>query len=190
MTAVPQQWYHTVESATSLQHTLPLQYRYTLYEPHSHKIATTQSRTFATNSPKAQNKPIHKPAEAGRIVLHQQNVKKLKPGQVKLCSGCGTEVRRSSSKNDSQISSHQIISGIEANKGMELSKKQSKKARYADAVDMDKGAFLCDRCKALNSENIFRAYDALGGCQSGGIFKSIAAHCWSASVWVMYCRGR
>lgn len=162
MTAVPQQWYHTVDSATSLQDTFPQQYHSTLDEPHSYKrIAIIQSRTFATNSPKVQNKPNHKPSEAGRIVLHQENIKKLKPGQVKLCTGCGTEVRRASSKNDNQISSHQIISGVEANKGLELSKKQSKKARYADAVDMDKGAFLCDRCKALKSENIFRAYDAL-----------------------------
>ena len=140
-----------------------------------------QRRTFASsNSPKKKsnttNKPQHhKPAEAGRIVLHQSNIKKLKPGQVKLCSGCGTEVRRASTKNDTQISAHQIIAGVDADRDVERSKKQTKKARYADAVDMDKGAFLCDRCKALQSENIFRAYDALADV-SPEVFSSQLQH--------------
>jgi hypothetical protein len=107
------------------------------------------------------NKNKAKPSEAGRIVLHQNNLKKLKPGQVKLCNGCGTEVRRASSKSNDQISAHQIIAGVDANKDIELSKKQAKKARFAEATSMDKGAFLCDRCRALQSENIYRAYDAL-----------------------------
>jgi hypothetical protein len=50
------------------------------------------------------------------------------------------------------ITTHQNIAGIEANQGMALSKTQSKKAHFADAVSMDKGASLCDRCKALQSE--------------------------------------
>ena len=131
---------------------------------------TVQPQRLRTLTTNASNAP--KPSEAGRIVLHQSNLKNLSPGQVKLCHGCGTEVRRqtttsrSSSSNQNtttttQVSAHQILAGVDANKGVHRSKRQTKASRFADAMAMNKGAFLCDRCRALRSNNIFRAYDAL-----------------------------
>ena len=51
----------------------------------------------------------------------------------------------------------------------ELSKRQAKQARFADALDTTPYShktgvgqgFLSDRCKALKSNNIWKAYDAL-----------------------------
>ncbi len=126
-----------------------------------------QRRTLASKAAK--------PAEAGRIVLHQSYLKNLKPGQVKLCNGCGTEVRRTSTSDNTQVSAHQIIAGVDANKDVNRTKRQAKASRFADAMDMNKGAFLCDRCKALKSDNIFRAYDALADV-SPEVFSSQLQH--------------
>jgi 50S ribosome-binding GTPase len=122
---------------------------------------------------KAASQDKVKPADAGRIVLHQANIKRLKPGQVKLCAGCGTEVRRLG-RADQQISAHQVIAGVDA-ADENRTKNQSKKARYAEAAEANKGAFLCDRCRALQSDNIYRAYDALADV-SPEVFSSQLRH--------------
>jgi len=53
-----------------------------------------------------------------------------------------------------------MLAGQEAVESTGLSKTQQKKLRYADITDTN-SSFLCDRCKALKSDNIWKAYDAL-----------------------------
>jgi len=73
-----------------------------------------------------------------------------------MCVGCGTEVT-SSSRN----SSVGMIAGAEAVDPAQ-SKTKSKKARFVDPTDKSQNTgFLCHRCQALQSNNIWKAYDAL-----------------------------
>lgn len=106
----------------------------------------------------SEKKAVRKGGDAGRIVVLQTTGKFKEGGTPKLCSGCGTEVRRGSGSSSSQM-----LSGADAVLDG-TSKKRSKLGRYVDAVDSRQGgnsAFLCERCKALKSNNVWKAYDAL-----------------------------
>lgn len=130
------------------------------------------TRCFATDDFKKKKKkktrksPGNVNAKDGRIIAKQESkVSKSKKASSRLCVGCGVEVVRSNSgrsNDDGDGDGVGMIGGKEAVEGSSLSKKQQKKLRYVD-VTTDKGqsTFLCDRCKALKSDNVWKAYDAL-----------------------------
>lgn len=77
----------------------------------------------------------------------------------RLCSGCGVEVIRGGARGSSKNVG--MIAGEEAVAETGATKKQQKKMRYVDVSDRESSSFLCDRCKALKSNNVWKAYDAL-----------------------------
>lgn len=89
---------------------------------------------------------------AGRIRMEERG--KAKGKKSKICSGCGAEVVRGSG------SSKVFSTGQDALEGK--SKRAAKKSRYYDAFDRDRDPdFLCSRCRALQSDDVWGAYDAL-----------------------------
>lgn len=109
-----------------------------------------QQRSFAVHK----NKGLGKGATAGLIAVQQPGLKKKKKGGPRICSGCGTQVISGDSGGSL------FSTGEDAIKNTSLSKKQAKKARYADLGEFGNN-FLCNRCKALQKNNIWEAYDAI-----------------------------
>ena len=85
-----------------------------------------------------------------------QSSKVSKKGS-RLCSGCGVEVMQS--KDGRQNVG--MIAGEEAVGETGASKTKQKKLRYLDVSDIGASSFLCDRCKALKKDNVWKAYDVL-----------------------------
>jgi ribosome biogenesis GTPase A len=96
---------------------------------------------------------------AGRIVLQQSTGGKS--SKSKMCIGCGTEVTFDGGRGGNDNKEQRMLTGVEAVDGR--SKSQVKKSRYFDPTDTKTAGvnFLCDRCKALKSNNFWKAYDAL-----------------------------
>lgn len=131
---------------------------------------TTRSFVAASASSKSPSysKSTVKGGDAGRVVIHQSSggagSGKLK--QPRLCAGCGTEVRRHATGSDEKAA---FLTGADALlEG--VSKKKAKLTRFVDAVEstpvsrktgVSQGVFLCDRCRALQGDNVWKAYDAL-----------------------------
>lgn len=88
---------------------------------------------------------------AGRIVMWQTNAGKNK-SNPRLCVGCGSQIVSGTTTG--------IAAGADG-LSSELSTTQAKKARYLDITDNTTGSFLCCRCRALQNNNIWKAYDAL-----------------------------
>ena len=112
-------------------------------------LATTSKAAHRPKAVAAASRKI-KPSSAGRIVLTEEGRSKRAASQPKLCSGCGTEI---------------IAGGRTAVAGGTAAMENSlstgkKKARYSDVTDQG-GAFLCQRCKALQAGQVWGAYDAL-----------------------------
>lgn len=84
--------------------------------------------------------------------MQQTDAGKKRSNAVKLCVGCGSQIVSGDA--------YSIATGANA-VNPELSKTQAKKARYVDISDKTTGTFLCNRCKALQGNNIWEAYDAL-----------------------------
>lgn len=109
--------------------------------------------SYASKPTQKKKKASSAGANAGRIVLHQSNAGRNK-GNLKLCVGCGTEVVASGGRAG-------MAAGMDAVDETK-SKTKAKKARYVDITDRTGGTnFLCERCKALTHDNIWKAYDAL-----------------------------
>ena len=92
---------------------------------------------------------------AGRIQITDEKGGGKLTKRPKLCSGCGVEVV-------SHGGTSKFTTGEQA--VADRSKTAAKKARYYDVFDASfqaDGGFLCQRCKALQSNNIWKAYDAL-----------------------------
>lgn len=124
-------------------HVMPL----LLQSPPCHDCTTT--RQFATANKKKKRDSVAS-AREGRIV----SIEESKVKGARLCVGCGAQVTRGG--NDAVG----MIGGEEAVDDSGLSKKEQKKMRYLDVTDANSN-FLCNRCKALKSENLWNAYDAL-----------------------------
>ena len=131
------------------------------------KSITSNGRTFATSTKKnnrnkgSSNKKhnvLQASSTAGRIAMPQTGLKRSKSGKSKLCSGCGAEVIAGS-----QPSEGVVFSTGDAAVDENASKNAQRRARYYDfgGRENDTGSFLCDRCKALNKTNIWKAYDAI-----------------------------
>jgi GTP-binding protein EngB required for normal cell division len=85
-------------------------------------------------------------------------------GAVQLCSGCGVEILRGGGGGGKQQRQQQlkVVGGEDALADQQRSKKQARKARYAEIVGRDAAAtVLCERCQALQQGNVWKAYDAL-----------------------------
>jgi ribosome biogenesis GTPase A len=125
----------------------------------SNKSAAHQQSATTINKKKKRRSNINLQggASAGRIALVNVGGKKSKSNLPKLCSGCGVEMVSSSS-----FSSSKMATGEDALFSART-KRQEKKARYADILDKDttSATNLCQRCVALQSGNIMDAYDAL-----------------------------
>ena len=124
-------------------------------------LPATNIRLLSSPSFKKKKNAKPKPLSgaAGRIQMQQIEGKKRKSSSSpKLCSGCGVEV----TKGESPM---KLAAGEDA-LDPSRTKKQAKKARYMDPTDKTQsGDFLCQRCKALQSNNIWKAYDALRDVQ-------------------------
>ena len=98
------------------------------------------------------------PGAAGRIAAKASGGSGQKGSR--LCSGCGAEVLAPSSGG--QGGEAGFVTGRDA-VDLSRSRKQAKKARWFDPSDTDasQSNFLCDRCKALQKGNLWKAYDAL-----------------------------
>lgn len=124
----------------------PAAARLTALSSCNHGFDDTTTRGFATHK----KQPTR--ANEGRIVSMQKFVKQKKQSGSRLCVGCGVEVKHGGGGG--------MVGGEAAVKESGHSKKMQKKLRYVD-VTTEKSGFLCDRCKALKSDNIWKAYDAL-----------------------------
>lgn len=122
----------------------------------------TTRRNFAAAPRSEKNKTKSKTRSAvsassvaGRIAVQQSNLEKKKSGP-RLCVGCGTQVVAGSYSPQGPL----FATGEQAVSAANMTKKQAKMARYADLSETTSN-FLCDRCKALKSNNIWAAYDAI-----------------------------
>jgi 50S ribosome-binding GTPase len=141
-------------------------------------IASNYSRSFHSNtaspSPHQSKHNGHRSnATAGRIALVQQtpNAKKKKTPTVQLCLGCGAEVRNSKDANaiSDESTSRALLTGTDTVLAGQ-SKKMAKQARFVDAVTpnsnrgggpLSRTKFYCQRCVALQQDQVYNAYDAL-----------------------------
>ena len=128
----------------------------------------------ATNQPMTKPKKKKSPgvrqtggAQLGRVAMLESG-KVNKKGTPKLCTGCGVEMIGSSrGGRDHNTNMKKMAAGEEAYGQYERTKKQEKKSRYADVFDTETRGItpgeqvLCQRCKSLQSGNVFQAYDAL-----------------------------
>lgn len=91
---------------------------------------------------------------AGRVVFAQAGLKAS--ARPKVCSGCGTEVVRSSGGAP-------LLGGASA---LDVSRASQKhKGRWADVTEST--GFVCDRCKQLQAGNVWAAYDAMQDLEAG-----------------------
>jgi len=110
-------------------------------------------------------------ASSGRIAVLDQGGKNGK--MPKLCTGCGVEMISGGGGGNND---KQMAAGHDAFQGNSRTKKQEKKARYADIFDRDSSSTrLCQRCKSLQKGNVMAAYDALKDVDAK-VFSSQLAH--------------
>eukprot|EP00977_Amphora_coffeiformis_P026852 scaffold31109_cov175-Amphora_coffeaeformis.AAC.6 len=112
------------------------------------------------SAPKKNKSHLSASSTAGRIAIQEpyKNSKKQSK-KTRVCSGCGAAVV---SGKDGQEYGGQIFSTGTAAVDKNASKKEAKQARYFDFGDRDNSStFLCQRCKKLNANDIWSAYDAI-----------------------------
>ena len=120
---------------------------------------------------KASSKLRQGGASSGRIAVLEQGGKNGK--MPKLCTGCGVEMVSGGGGGNND---KQMAAGDDATQGYSRTKKQEKKARYADIFDRDSSSTqLCQRCKSLQKGNVMAAYDALKDVDAK-VFSSQLAH--------------
>ena len=149
---------------------------YTVAENPTHRKIdnNNNNNSSRSNMKKRQQQLQQQGAISGRIAMFDDK-KKKNGGMPKLCLGCGVEMVSSSSSSSSGVSSSNNskkmmmtageLDAISSDygHGQQRTKKQEKKARYADVLDKETTpqGNLCQRCVALQSGNVMDAYDAL-----------------------------
>lgn len=116
-----------------------------------------QSKTSELSQHKRKKTGPSPPSSGGRVVLHQSHPsgKNRQSGKIRLCAGCGSQVVSSNKSG---------IAGGQDAIDHTMSKRQAKLSRFMDVMDASGGGaqgFLCERCKSLQSDDIWSAYDAL-----------------------------
>jgi hypothetical protein len=144
------------------------------HHPHFNLISIRQwseaSNTALKRKKKTNSNLRQGGASSGRIAVLEQGGKNGK--MPKLCTGCGVEMISGGGGNNDK----QMAAGHDATQSNTRSKKQEKKARYADIFDRESSSTrLCQRCKSLQNGNVMAAYDALKDVDAK-VFSSQLAH--------------
>lgn len=113
------------------------------------------ARFLSTIPKKKKKKNVPQAATAGRIAFADGGRLNKAAVNPKLCVGCGVELVSNSQRGESKTG---FVAGDDARQ-VERSKRQERKARYADITESSK--VLCGRCKALQKGDVWRAYDSL-----------------------------
>jgi GTP-binding protein EngB required for normal cell division len=117
--------------------------------------------------------------DSGRVVAYQEGKSRQKSKAPKLCAGCGAQVIFQ--RNEEQQLFKTGVDAVDPT----LSKKQAKLARYYDTFGHKhntENPFLCERCIALKSENIWKAYDALHDVEAS-VFRNQISHIVGRRRW-------
>lgn len=139
--------------------------RRSFYEINNNNKSNNNPKANKPNPNKKKKKPVRGRGgggTAGRIAMQEPSYKrKGKSKKPRLCTGCGTEVISGQTADGGSI----FATGEDAvaKGGSGGSKRSAKLARYADLGDkhQQSSTFLCQRCEALKSDNIWGAYDAI-----------------------------
>lgn len=145
---------------------------------------TSKNNTAALKRKKKANNNLRQGgASSGRIAVLEQGGRKTGNKMPKLCTGCGVEmISGGGGRGDYNNNKQMMAAGddVTLQGNTTRSKKQEKKARYADILDEaitsgNTTPRLCQRCKSLQQGNVMAAYDALKDVDAK-VFSSQLAH--------------